>query len=300
MSIAKYAAAALAPLIAATVPAQEGSERFAEADAQFARRAEVAGAVGRCEPVDTAIDLYRSAVRNDPNDLVAVSRLLRALHFRGAYCSPPASGEEKPESKTRRRAFFDEGRQLGQAAVDRLEAGAIAARRSAGGKGDAKAARVQFLRSAPGAGLLFIWTAAHWGEWASLSGKWAAARAGIGGRLRDLAQTVVDIDPALEDAAGYRLLGRLHADAPKIPFVTGWVSREKGLSFLRRAYETGPRHPVTWFFLAEAILDHEPAKQAEAIALLERCAAADPRPDTVIEDRRYAELARARLAARTK
>src|SRR4029079_5042341 len=118
---------------------------------------------------------------------------------------------------------------------------------------------------------------------------------GVAAKLRDLAQTVIDLDPLFEDAAGYRILGRLHAEAPKIPFVTGWVSHEKGVEYLRRAYRVSPHHPATCFFLGEAILDHEPEKREEAMRILEQCAAETPRPDMILEDSRYARHARARL-----
>lgn len=278
-------------------PLARASERSPESatialgDEQFAKRADgVLGSVGNCAWVDEAIRHYRAAAASSPQSLTALTRLLRALHFRGAFCEArrQKGTEEPPASKTRRLALFDEGRKLGQAAIDRLE-------RQVEQSPTRAAGRIAFLKAVPDAGLLFVWTGALWGEWAQLSGKFAAAKAGIGSRLRDLAQTVIDIDPALQDAAGYRLLGRLHADAPKIPFFTGWVSREKGLAYLRRAHEIGPRHPITWYFLAEAILEHEPQKKMEAIALLEKCATTEPRPDTVIEDRRYAEMAKEKL-----
>lgn len=249
-----------------------------EADARFARRSQ--GAIDDVADkleVDAAIALYRRALALAPRDVEILGRLMRALHFRGAYTG--AGPEEK-------KAIFEEGRKMGQDAVDRLEAQAKATR---------GLSRIEALRLVKGTPALYLWTAGHWGEWALVRGKFAAARSGIAGRLRDLSQTVIDLDPAFEDAAGYRLLGRLHSEAPKIPFITGWVSRDKALQYLRRAHETGPRHPVTWYFLAEAILDHQPEKRGEALSLLERCANTPPRPDTLLEDARYASLARKQL-----
>lgn len=249
-----------------------------EADARFARRSQGAiDDVANKLEVDAAIALYRRALALAPRDVEILGRLMRALHFRGAYTG--AGPEEK-------KAIFEEGRKMGQDAVDRLEAQAKATR---------GLSRIEALRLVKGTPALYLWTAGHWGEWALVRGKFAAARSGIAGRLRDLSQTVIDLDPAFEDAAGYRLLGRLHSEAPKIPFITGWVSRDKALQYLRRAHETGPRHPVTWYFLAEAILDHQPEKRGEALSLLERCANTPPRPDTLLEDARYASLARKQL-----
>jgi len=251
---------------------------LAEAEAHFARRSIGAiDEVANPKEVEAAIALYRKALSLAPRDIDVLARLLRALHFRGAYAG--AGLEEK-------KIIFEEGRKLAQDAVDRIEAQAKATRGMS---------RIEALRLVKGAPALYLWTAGHWGEWAIVRGKFAAARSGIAGRLRDLSQTVIDLDPGFEDAAGYRLLGRLHSEAPKILFVTGWVSREKALQYLRRAYEVGPRHPVTWYFLAEAILDHQPEKREDALRLLDRCANTPPRSDTLLEDARYATLARKQL-----
>jgi tetratricopeptide (TPR) repeat protein len=227
--------------------------------------------------IDEAIELYRKALVADPRNMEVLAKLLRALHFRGAYTG--LGVEEK-------KVFFDEGRRLGQAAVDRLEAEAGARR---------GLSRIEALRLVKGAPALYLWTAVHWGEWGLAKGKFAAARSGMAGRLRDLAQTLIDMDPLFDDAAGYRMLGKLHSDAPKIIFITGWISHEKGLQYLRRAYKVAPDNPVTGAFLAEAILDHEPEKKAEARALLEHCVSLTPRADRVLEDEMYMGDARALL-----
>lgn len=229
------------------------------------------------QEVDLAIDLYKKAIARSPGNIDTLARLMRALHFRGAYTGAPL--EEK-------KAIFEEGRRLGQDAVDRLEAEARSAR---------GLSRIEALRLVKGAPALYLWTAGHWGEWGLVRGKFAAARSGIASRLRDLAQTVVDLDPLFDDAAGYRILGRLHAEAPKIIFITGWVSHEKGVQYLRRAHAAAPRHPVTAYFLAEAILDHEPGKREEALKLLEQCATLTPRPESFLEDSRYLRAARLQL-----
>jgi tetratricopeptide (TPR) repeat protein len=260
------------------LPTPDCSALVAEADAHFARRA--IGAIDEIAPrheIDAAIEFYKKALAVSPRDIAALAKLMRALHFKGAYTG--AALEEK-------KAIFDLGRTLGQEAVDRLEAEA---------KETPGFSRIEALRLVKGAPALYLWTAGHWGEWGLARGKFAAARSGLASRLRDLAQTVIDLDPTFEDAAGYRILGRLHAEAPKIPLVTGWVSHEKGVQYLRRAHEISPSHPVTAYFLAEAILDQEPEKREEALRLLEQCANTPPRPDSPLEDSHYARVARRKL-----
>lgn len=266
-----------APAATASVSA-EATTLESEADARFARRASsVTQGLADRQETDAAIDLYRKAVAAAPRDMVLLGKLLRALHFRGAYAG--ASIEEK-------KVIFEEGRAMGQAAVDRLEAEAKAAR---------GVTRIEALRQVRGAPGLYLWTAGHWGEWALVRGKFAAAKSGLAGRVRDLAQTVIDLDPAFDDGAGYRILGRLHSEAPKIPFITGWVSHSKGVEFLRRSLEAAPNHPVTRYFLAEALLQHQKERRDEAIRLLELSAATPPRPGLALEDARYVQMARTRL-----
>ena len=259
-------------------PSPDAAAIAAEADEHFARRSIGAiDEVANKQEVDAAIDGFKKALAMAPNDIDILARLMRALHFRGAY-----TGADLEEKK----AIFDEGRKRGQEAVDRLEAEAKAAH---------GLSRIEFLRLVKGTPALYLWTAGHWGEWGLAKGKFSAARSGVASRLRDLAQTVIDLDPLYEDAAGYRLLGRLHSEAPKILFITGWVSHDKGVQYLRRAYQIAPHNPVTDTFLAEAILDHEPEKREEALKLLEECAALTPRPGNAFEDERYIRDARLKL-----
>jgi tetratricopeptide (TPR) repeat protein len=254
-------------------------EALAEGDAHYALRHEGARG-GAADPhrIDLAIAAYRRALSAAPDDRAALTRLLRALFFRGAFCGATAA-EQK--------AIYEEARGRGQAAVDRLEAPL---------RGRPDAERLAALHAIPHAALTYFWTAVHWGQWALARGKLTAARQGVAGRVRDLAETVIALDPALEEGGGYRVLGRLHDESPRIPFVTGWVSKRAGLEALRKAYAAGPTNPVTWFFLGEAIVEHDAPRRAEGLALLRRCAESPPRADYLVESAHYAELARARLA----
>ncbi len=261
----------------AATPAEIAS-LLVQADALYARRAEGArGAVADPRRIAEAVALYRRAQTLAPEDGEALYKLLRALHFQGAFCGADVET---------RRSIFEEGRRLGQPFVDRLEKAL---------EGRPPAERLAALRKMPRAADVYFWTAASWGQWALLRSKLASARQGVAGRLRDLAQTVIDLDPSLEEGGGYRLLGRLHDQSPRVPFFTGWVSKEKALASLRKSYQIAPQNSVTRFFLAEAILEHEPGKREEARRLLRSCVDDPPRADYLVEDRFYAEQARERL-----
>jgi hypothetical protein len=253
---------------------------IAEGDAHYERRAEGAhGGTADPKEADLAIQAYRRALAASPGDLEALARLLRALNFRGAFGGADLA---------RRKTIFDEGRVLGQAAVARLEKGV---------EGRSPADRIAALRATKGAAAAYYWTAACLGQWALARGTFAAARSGVAGRVRDLSETVIALDPALEEGGGYRVLGRLHHQAPHIPFITGWVSKARGIEYLRQSYARGPANPVTWFFLGDALLDGNASQADEGRGFLRRCVETPPRADYVVESVSYAELARARLAS---
>lgn len=282
----RRAAAATALLLGAIAFAVAASRAFAgdpapflaESDARWARRSEGAvGGVAKPAEIDAAIASARQALAADGGSVEARWRLVRALFFRGVYCT--ASAEEKKK-------LFGEAKAIGDNGLAALE------RMLAGAKGEARIAK---LRAIPGAAPLHFWTAACWGEWALAYGKLAAAKEGAAGTIRDLAQAVIALDPALEEGGGSRILGRLHHQSPRIPFVTGWVSRDEGIAQLRRALASGPENRANLVFLAEALIDDD-AKAPEARKLLETAATLPPRPASAVEDAHYSARAAALLA----
>ena len=271
----------LGALLVAVVLADDPSPAAAElekGDALYARRDEGARG-GTADPrvVEEALGHYRAALRLDPASRKARARLMRAAFFRAAFCGA---------ARDERLARLEEARRLGEEAVRALEV-----------PGEAPAARLVRLRAIPQAIDLYFWSAVAWGEWALARGKLAAAREGAGPRIRDLATTVRDLDAAYEQGGGDRILGRLHDQSPKIPLITGWVSRRHAIDHLRRALALGPDNSVNRLFLAEALINHVPGSEAEARALLEACAGAPPRPEYRVEDTAYAAQAREQLAA---
>jgi tetratricopeptide (TPR) repeat protein len=247
------------------------------AEGLYSRRAEGAkGPVADAGPIDEALAAYREALRLDPTSLEARVGLMRAIFFRGGFCDTP------PAEQIR---LFEEGKQLGEETVRQLE-------RSLGSPRGA--ARIEALRRLPFATEVYFWAAVSWGQW-SVDHKLAAAWQGAAVRIRDLAQTVLELDPEMDQGSAYLILGRLHAECPRIPMLTRWISRTQAIASLRRALEIGPRNTPNMFFLADALLNYEPESTGEARELLERCAHASPRPEYAVEDAHYAQMARERL-----
>jgi hypothetical protein len=203
---------------------------------------------------------------------------MRAYFFRGGFCGPMPA--------TQKKALFDEAKRIADETVSDLDA---LVRRDEG--------RVQLdpATDASVAAEAYVWAAVSCGQWA-VHHRMAAFWQGAPGRIRDLAQAALAIEPVTEQAAPYILLGRVHTEAPRIPMVTGWVSRRKGLAYLREGHRLAPQNQALTYFLGSALVDHEPEARAEARALLDRCAAREPRSDFLAEDLHYARVSRERLA----
>jgi tetratricopeptide (TPR) repeat protein len=252
----------------------------AQGDQHYAQRAEgSSGPIARTFRTEQALDAYRAAVRADPAALPARWRLIRTLYFRGTFCGA---------SKEQVRAFREEAKIHADEGVRLLE-------RSLGSPRGEQ--RVRALQAREEAVALYFWSAVAWGEWAMMRGPLTSVRTGAASRIRDLAQTVIDVDPRYENGGGYRILGRLHDRAPRIPLITGWVSREKGIALLERSLAADPCNSISQIFLAEALQDHAPQRREEARRLLQACASASPRPEYAVEDAHFSAMARERLQA---
>lgn len=262
-----------APALADPSLPETAEARLREAELHYAQRARGArGALADPAPVEAAVVAYRGALALDPESVPARSGLLRALFFRGGFC-----GEAGPAQK----ATFEEAKKLAEDSMRRLEARAAALR---------AASRLEAMRQIPGAAGLAFWSAVAWGQW-SLDHKVAAAWQGAAAKIRDLGGLALALDPGYELGGPYLMIGRLHAEAPRIPLLTGWVSRPKALESLRQALLIAPGNTVAQYFLADALLKHDPKGRDEAIRLLETCRAQPARPEFLIEDRHYSEAA---------
>ncbi|MCM2258319.1 MAG: hypothetical protein NDJ94_22025 [Vicinamibacteria bacterium] len=266
-------------LALAVAPATPGPAAVLGAAEEFyARRAE--GSAGPdCAPgnIEAAVGAYRQAIALDADSLAARRGFLRAVFFRVGFC-PGEPGSMAP--------LFDEAKRIGDETVKRLEAGR---------SGSRKEKLTTALRADPLAAEVFLWTAAAWGQWA-VHHKIAAAWQGTAGKMRDLVEVVNVVAPQTLDGGGYLILGRLHTEAPKIPFLTGWVSKQKGIAAMREGLKFLPHGKNHLFFLGAALVEHEPKAREEGLALLRRCAETPASPQNVVEDRHYMDKASRLLA----
>jgi tetratricopeptide (TPR) repeat protein len=232
----------------------------AEGDRWFARRAEgSSGATARTAPIDRAIAAYQRAVADDPENVEAVYKLLRATRFKAAYV---------PMAENSKRKLLSDARTVGDAGIEAIGR-RLASRRIDVWKAPERevAAAARTIRYAAE---LFHWDAAIWGEWALAYGKMAAVREGAAARIRRSATIATMIDPKADAGGGPRLLGRLHHQTPRVPLLTGWASKREAVRYLEQALAAAPTSKLTQLFLAEALFDLDSRQKGRAVELLRR------------------------------
>jgi len=258
--------------------------QVAEGDKHYAMRAEGAqGAHAVATHVDAAIAAYQRAVAANANDLEAHARLLRAYRFKGAYVA--RTNEEK-------KSIYGHAKTAGEAAL-------AAVNRALAAKGvKANAAEKQTadaLRGTRGAADVYLWDAVNWGEWALAYGKLAAARQGAADRIKREATIARLIDPHLEGGSPARVLGRLHDQTPRIPFITGWASSKEAVKFLEESLKIDPTNKLTLVFLAEAMVSNDSSTKPKAVQMLRGVVSAPHHPEFIVEDTAATDDARALL-----
>jgi tetratricopeptide (TPR) repeat protein len=243
-------------LLAATAAAQ-----ISDGDQQWALRAEGhQGGRAQAARIDAAIAAYQRTIAQNPNDLEARWKLLRAIRFKGAYVA---------QTNEAKKAVYAIGKKAG------AEALAIASKLD---------------RRAPGVAAVYLWDSILWGEWALAYGKMAAVREGAADRIRREATIAHEINPRLEGGTPSRVLGRLHDQTPRVPFLTGWASSKEAVRFLEESLRIDPANKITKVFLAEAM-----GKKPAAIGLLREVVTAPNDPEYAVEHAAATEEAQALL-----
>ncbi|NNL84265.1 MAG: hypothetical protein HKP27_01350 [Myxococcales bacterium] len=229
------------------------------------RAASVRAALARPERVEDAIERYRRALRGEASD-EARWKLLRALHYLVEFTDAAEARKDSAQEEALILARM--------AAASPLESDADAATRAR----------------------LYFWSAIAWGARAGRVGLLTIVREGVAGRMHDLAKRSASLDPSVDRGGPLRLLSRLHADLPRVPFISGWVDRAKALPYAEQALRLDPEHPGNQLVLALVLLERVPDRRSEALMLLERVAARDPDPDMLVEGLTIRHEARKRLA----
>ncbi len=271
--------------------AADAADAITAGDTAWARRADGhqgdRAQAGPTAPIAQAIAAYERAIKDQPDRLEAYWKLLRALHYKGDYAVPVQDREQ-------RQRVFARGQAVLSAALDQLGR-RVGGRKKLDELPPAQAARL--VAGIPEAEPIFLWGAIHWGLWGDAYGRLAAAREGVGDKVRRYGEIALALDERYDRAAARRLLGRLHTLAPKVPFITGWVDRDAAVSHLRRAVALAPEDLFNQVYLADALLQHFPEKKAEGREILRKVLQKKPDPARVVEDERALAEARRLLGS---
>jgi tetratricopeptide (TPR) repeat protein len=265
------------------------ADEIARGDAAWARRAE-----GEREgrplpgPIREAVSSYEDALSARPESLEARWKLLRALHFAGHFA---ARGEEESGR------IFDHAREVSDQGLDLLAGGVGSGVRL--DEMDPEEIRNRLAAadvSQRDVARLYFWSAINWGAWSRRAGLLSAVRQGVANRIHRYALITVALEPEYDEGGAFRLLGRLHAELPRVPFVSGWVDRQQSIPLLERAFAIAPANPGNRLLLALTLLDLAPERSSEALELLKQVERLTPRTSMRIEDLAMRREARERLS----
>jgi tetratricopeptide (TPR) repeat protein len=240
-------------------------------------------------PIAEAVAAYERALAAEPENVSARWRLLRSLHFQGEFVATDRKSAERS---------FDRGRQVAEVGLDLL-----ALRLETGERSDRMAPETLRDRIAAtnlpqsDVARLHFWAAIHWAASARTLGLLTAVRQGLVNRIQRYTLVAIALEPEYDEGGAYRLLGRLHAELPRVPFVSGWVDRDEAIPLVERAYAIAPENPGNRLLLALTLLDLAPDRRAEALDLLDAVRRLEPRPAMRIEDLSIRDEARRRFAA---
>ncbi len=197
--------------------------------------------------INKAIDLYKQAIDENTGAKKeeAIWKLMRAYYYKGKYSTTDSEWKK---------TIYDMGKNLGE----------------------------KYLKVFPESKGINLFSAIVWGVWGEEYGILKAARKGVAGKIKDRCEKVLEIDPMFDEAGAYRVLGRVHFKAPKIPLILGWPSKDKAVELLQKAIEIAPDNLTTKQFLAEAL--YEKNKKKDAIQLMKEILSTNQVIEGIAED----------------
>ncbi len=266
---------ALFPGLVAPALAGEPSrqQRLAEIDRLWAERScDFDGRSAGAEPIGEIVEVLTEWVAAEPDDLVLINRLLQALDFEIQYVADEAAAKME----------------VSERAVEVVSA-IMTTIHGSPDLGDSNPEELAEQAAAwDGSGELHFWAAVHWGFFGENQGAMKALRRGVAKKIKTHAETAILLAPEVQRGGPYRILGRMHAVAPKVPLVTGWIKRKEAVVLLQAAYDADPSDRMNQQFLYEIWIEEVPERRDQALDGLRELAEATARPEFLAEDTQVA------------
>ena len=265
------------------------ADEVVRGDSAWARRGEQdVGGRAVPGPIGEAVNAYERALSSRPDRLEARWKLLRALHFAGDFVELETQQSQE---------IFDRAREVSEQGLDLLAEGVDSRLRLEELDPDAIRSRLRVADlSNRDVARLYFWSAINWGAWSRNTGLLSAVRQNVANRIHRYTLITIALEPEYDEGGAFRLLGRLHAELPRVPFVSGWINREQSIPLLEQAYAMAPENPGNRLLLALTLLDLAPERRIEALNLLRQVEGLTPRTSMRIEDLAMRRQARERLA----
>jgi tetratricopeptide (TPR) repeat protein len=216
----------LLPAIHTAYGADTTAEWIKKGDNYFEMRAaDHDGAWASTVPVTNALSAYLKAYELGDRSAELITKILQASYFYARYA-------EKERDK--QKEVLQKGIDIGEEAIKKYS--------------DDTALNYEM--------------SVCWGRWGVVNGIFASAMKGVANKIRKYAEKTIKLDPDYAEGGGYRVMGRLHFMAPRIPLILSWPSKEESLKYLKKAVNVGSDNPTNHFYFAESLYHTGSYKEA--------------------------------------
>jgi hypothetical protein len=223
-----------------TVSGEENLIRIA--DNLFDRRAE--GSTSRralIDPANNSLKAYNHAITIYPDTISLHWKRLRAFHFLIEFADLTDSSQTE---------LIDSAKSAADSAMLKIEAVCFKNPRSS------KKNTINTLNClSSDVASTYFWSAICIGIW-SRSQEGLATKLKSTKRIFNYAEQALAIDPTVDRGGSQRLLSVLHGTIPKVPFITGFIDKQKALTLVDDALALYPNHPGNRLLKATAMMNH--------------------------------------------
>ena len=212
----------------------------------YKKRAE--GATGlhvKPDNINQAIAYFKIALEQSETEERAVALLIRSYDFKGTFVET---------DKKKKKEVYNLGKELG----------------------------LQMMEKYPKSATIHYWHVSNLAKLGETEGIMKGAREGLADRLKELAETVISLNPEYRNGAGYRTLGIVHFRAPYIPFILPWPDNDDAIDNLQKCLALNPDDLLANLYLGQVYYDE--GDEDKAIEIMEKVAMTEPSKANFLED----------------